>query len=100
MSMATISPELLRPPVSKSDKKSKFTIIYAGIFLTVLFMSIFVAWSTGLSSSPTNLAPCTAKVAGLAPVGVIRDANSYNTAIYECTHMVVRSSIYGNAPVE
>jgi hypothetical protein len=98
MSMATAF-GLLRQPVSKSEKKSKFIMISAGIFLTVLIMSIAFAWSTG-PSSPTKVDRCKAKVAGLAPIGWVRDFHSYNTAIWSCTHMVVRSSIYGNAPVE
>lgn len=97
MLTAIVSPELLRPKVSKAARENKFTIICAGIFLTMLFMSIFFAWSTGLSSSPTKVAECTSKVVRLATVGDIRDAHSYDTAIYSCSKMVnIQGSIYGS----
>jgi hypothetical protein len=93
--MATVSPELLRPRVSKSSKESKYVIISAGIFLAILFMSIFVAWSTG-PSSPTKRDLCIPKVTGLAHFGYIRSAAAYYTAINACVQTNTDSSIYGS----
>ena len=68
---------VLRQPVSRGSKKTKSIIVIAAIFLTfIVGSSVFVTLntlSTGLSSSATKQAICTAKVLELARQGAIRE---------------------------
>jgi hypothetical protein len=93
--------ELLRPVVSKRNRKTKAIIVIGGIVLSsIIGISIVVAaLSTGLphSDSSTKRAICTGKVLELAQKGIIRDVGGYYGAIYECTHMHGLSSVYGQA---
>ena len=74
MSMAIESIGLLKPTVSKSSKKAKPIILVVGIIFPIFVgFSTYAMLSTGLGSTPTKGAICTAKALELAQKGMIRD---------------------------
>lgn len=97
----SIKLQLLRPIVSKRNRKTKVIIVIGGIVLSsIIGISIAVTTvSTGLphSDSSTKKAICTAKVLELAQKGIVREVERYYGAIYECTNMHGLSPVYGEA---
>jgi hypothetical protein len=95
--------ELLKPTVKKTEEtKNVPPLVIGGIILSaVLLFSIVgigIGLGTGVPSThyPTKSAICSSKVLQLAQMGIVRDVEGYNGAIYGCTHMHGFSSIYGS----
>lgn len=94
--MTLESLEFRRSTVSKSSSKTKSIIVIGAIMLTIILaFGVATGLSTGLSSSPMKVANCTSKVLELAQKGIVREVGGYDGAIYECTHMLGWSSVYG-----
>jgi hypothetical protein len=93
--MTLESLEFRRSTVSKSSTKTKSKIVIGAIVLTIILaFGVATGLSTGLPSSMKHT-NCTSKVLELAQKGLVREIGGYYGAIYECTHMLSLSSIYG-----
>ena len=83
--------------VATSNNNSKKAILVAlGV---IVLLSVFVASghaSTDMGSYKQII--CRGKAIEFAQKGIIRDVGGFNGAIYECTHMNYRNSIYGDVP--
>jgi hypothetical protein len=94
--MTLESLEFRRSTLSKSSTKTKSKIVIGAIVLTIILaFGVATGLSTGLPSSSMKHTNCTSKVLELAQKGLVREIGGYYGAIYECTHMLSLSSIYG-----
>jgi hypothetical protein len=66
--------------------------------LVFSIVGIGIGLGTGMPSThySTKSAICSSKVLELAQMGIVRDVEGYNGAIYGCIHMHGFSSIYGS----
>src|SRR5919197_2241326 len=88
--------------VSDNKKRRKTILLILGIVVSVLVAATGIAFITmlaagyGATDDSHKQAICTAKAIDFAQKGIVRDAGGFNGAIYECTNMNYRNSIYGD----
>jgi len=101
--MAIELPELQRPKVSKSGKKTKSIMVILAMVLIIIIFGVATELREAQSSHTKEprayytSAYCWGKVLNLAVVGKIARVEGVNGAMYECTHVVSPYSIYSEA---
>ena len=91
--------------VSDNKKRRKTVLLILGMVVSVLvvamgivFIIMLASGYYGTNNDSYKQTICTAKAIDFAQKGIIRDIGGFNGAIYECTHMNYRNSIYGDVP--
>jgi hypothetical protein len=101
--MAIGLPELQRPKVSKSGKKTKSITVILAIVVIIIILGVATEIREAQSSYTREVpgyytsAYCWGKVLKLAVHGEVAGAEGVNGAMYECTHVVSPYSIYSDA---